>query len=160
MSGFLKIMPISHQQSFLLARNFYNAAWSTQRNPYLTLPSFTYDGLVKSISAITVSEFKVRPITVRGAFKTIDTANIETLSTSLIDLVVGDAKNTMYYRAERFPATTLPSQLCEYYIKLSDNSEYISEPFLFIGDCSQVVTIAGDFANVSPNNDFNEDFYK
>lgn len=158
MSGILKIMPISHQQSFLLARNFYNWSWATIRNPYQNLPSFVYNNIVKSIQALTVSEFKVRPITIKGAEKTIGTG-IETLSAALIQWDYGDNKNAFYYPADRLPDTDLTTGLHEYYIKLSDDSEYISEPFWFIGTCDPATT-AGDFSNATPNDDWNNDFWK
>lgn len=163
-STLLKILPIGFQQSFELALNHYNWSWTTKMQPATYLLPFVFNDVPKG--SLTVSEFKVRPITVKGNIKTVDTDGIETLNTGLIAWLRGDNKDTFYYRAKARVSLSLTTGLHEYYIKLSDDSEFISEPFLYIGDCEDSPSsTAGDFsisttAPAGTVDDWNEDFYK
>lgn len=151
----IKMMPISHQQSFLLSGNWTNPHWATQLNPYFELPPFTMDGILPL--AYTVSEFKVRPITIKGEYKTVGTP--ETLTASLVLWKRGDNSDTFYYLAAARQSLSITNGLHEMYVKLSNNAEYISEPFLYVTDCGSAAT-TGDYAKTSPNDDYNEDYYK
>ena len=126
----IKMMPILHQQAFVLARNFNNVWWACQRNPWTVLPPFSFDGILPL--SYTVSEFKVRPYTYKGAYKTLGTA--EALSTSLIEWVRGDNTDTFYYLAFKHQSLSITTGLHEMYVKLSNGAEYISEPFFYIND--------------------------
>jgi len=150
----IKMMPISHQQAFLLARVFYNWAWAVIHNPWMALPPMRMIGILPA--AITVSEWKVRAITIKGAIKTIDSS--ESLTISLIDWDRGDGSDAFYYPATTTLVTSISTGLHEYYVKLSNGDEYISEPFWF-NTCGSSGT-TGDFSNASPNDDFSNDFWK
>ena len=152
----IRMMPISHQQSFLLARNFYNWAWATKMNPWYYIPPMQYNGITP-VGVHTISEFKLRPIVIKGAYKTVGTP--ESLSTGLIVWDRGVNSDTFYAPAIARVSIALATGLCEYYVKLSDNSEYISEPF-FLFNCADVPAVVGDFSITSPNDDFNNDFWK
>ena len=152
----IKMMPISHQQSFLLARNFYNWAWPTKQNPWYTLPPMQYDGITP-VGIHTISEFKIRPIVIKGAYKTVGTT--ESFSTALIEWERGVNSDTFFYPAVVKVSISSETGLYEFYVKLSNNAEYISEPF-FLFNCADVPAVVGDYANATPNDDFNNDFWK
>ena len=149
----IKMMPISHQQAYALGRNAYNWAWAVMRNPWEELPPFTLDGITPL--SYTVSEWKLRPLTIRGAVKEVGTP--ESLTDSLLTWERGDNSDTLYYPATKSMSVDSECGLYEYYVKLSDDSEYISELFWFIPPRTAT---AGDFSNASPNDDWNNDFWK
>ena len=151
----IKMMPILHQQAFVLANNFNNVWWATQRNPWTALPPFQMDGILPV--KYTVSEFKVRPYTYKGAYKTVGTP--ESLTTSLILWARGDNSDTFYHLSNKAQSLSITTGLHEMYVKLSNNAEYVSEPFLYVTDCGTVGT-TGDYANTSPNDDYSNDYFK
>lgn len=153
----IMMMPISHQQAYVLARNFYNVHWATQRNPYEVLPPMFMDGILPA--SYTVSEFKVRPVTFAGATKTVGTA--EDISTSLILWTRGSNTDTFYYGGKARLTLSIETGLHELYVKLSNNAEYVSEPFYYITDsCLTNTGTTGDYAKTSPNDDYSEDYWK
>jgi len=162
MSSILKIMPISHQQSFLLARNHYNWAWPTTENPYQYYPPFVSPNIIGK--SLVVSEFKIRPITIKGTQKVVDSDGTETMNVGLIKWEVGDNRLMFYYRAKARISTSLETGLHEYYILLDNGKEYISEPFWLIVNCNPVSTV-GDYSDsttapAGTHDDWNQDWFK
>ncbi|MDT8303086.1 MAG: hypothetical protein RQ760_16525 [Sedimentisphaerales bacterium] len=153
----IMMMPISHQQAFLLSGNWYNVAWPAIRNPYDRLPPMFMDGILPQ--TYTISEFKVRPLTFSGVTKTVGTP--ETLATSLIQWTRGEQSDTFYYTGKARLSLSITQGYHELYVKLSNGDEYISEPFLYITDsCISNTPTVGDYAKTSPNDDYSEDYYK
>jgi len=150
----IKMMPISHQQAFLLGRNNYNWKWSAGH--WYALPPFYYDGITP-IGVYTVSEFKLRKITIKGATKTVD--NTEAISSALVLWARGTNSDTFYFPSKTRISITEDTGLCELYVKLSNDEEYISEPFWWV-NCGETPAVVGDYANASPNDDYNHDYWK
>jgi len=152
----IKMMPISHQQAYVLARNWYNWAWATQRNPWYVLPPMQQDNVTPT-DTLTVSEFTLRNISIKGDIKTVDST--EALTAGLIDWARGNNSDTFYWDAMTRVSISSDTGLKEYYVKLSDNSEYISEPF-WLFNCGDTPAIVGDYSNAAPDDDWNNDYWK
>lgn len=143
MNGFLKIMDVDSYQTYKLSGNYYNWAWGTVMNPCsdTRLYSFFYDQV--NPGSLTVSTFSLRDITLKGTEKTVNSTFA--LNTGLIEWDRGTYLDTFYFDAKaKIDLSDVEHGLKEYYIKLSDDSEYISEPFMYNGDCDEYVT-AGDY---------------
>ena len=144
MSGSVRILPIAYIQTWTKARNFHNWSWPTYYSPVANnaLLPFYYSE-VRPLTTLTVSNFQVRDIEIAGDTKTVGT--IKALSTGLLLWVRGSSADEFRYPAlARISMTGTVTGLKEYYIKLSDNQEFISEPWYYIGECDEVVA-AGDY---------------
>ena len=151
----ITMMPISHQNAFVLARNHNNWAWGTIQNPWILLPPMQMDG-ISPAGALTVSEFKVQRLVITGPNITVDGS--ESISTGVIEWARGSDSDTFYYRAIERQTISLNTGPFRYYVKLSDDSEYISEPFYFYncGAGEPPATGTGDYLVT----DYNDDYYK
>jgi hypothetical protein len=145
MSGFLKIYPIAEKQDW--QRNGYAANYciGCPKCPTtLGLPFF-----FKLNTGLTVSEFKIRPVTIlTESEKTNGTAI--SLTAGWITKVTGSFHDQFYYAANQ--TMSLTNGFWEYYIKMSNGAEYYSELFY--------VPVTGEMISATPdfNNDFNNDF--
>jgi len=98
--------------------------------------------------SVTVAEWKLRKLRIRGTDKTI--VKETDLSTGEVDKYSGTTYDRFYYTAQD-EQDTYNAGVYEYYLKDSDDNEWISEVFKY---CPGAVTeVDGDF-----NNDFNDDF--
>lgn len=148
----ITMMPISHQQAFKLARNHNNWAWATKMNPWYLLPPMQMDNVTPA-GVYTVAEFKLQRISVKGPNTTVEETEV---------LVHGDIKwargvnsDTFYYLAIERVTLSIATGLMQYYVKLSNDAEYISEPF-FLFNCGDVPAAAGDYSLT----DYSDDYYK
>jgi len=150
----ITMMPISHQNAFMLARNHNNWAWGTIQNPWLQLPPTQMDGITPK-GTLTVSQFKIQRIIITGPNITVQGS--EDISTGVIKWARGINSDTFYYKAIERQSISLSTGPFRYYVKLSDDSEYISEPF-YLYNCSteppQVEV--GDYDLT----DYNDDYFK
>lgn len=144
MNGLLRIIGLSDYQTYRQEGNYYNWAWGTVPNPCsdTRLYSFFKDGINPG-GALTVSTFTLRDITLKGGVKTVNSSFA--LNTGLINWDRGTYTDTFYFTATaKITLTDVDHGLKEFYIKLSDDSEYISEPFMYNGECDEYTTL-GDY---------------
>ena len=138
----LKIMPSGYDLAFKKQGNFDNYAYGLQMNPVAsdTLAPFFYDQI--NPLSLTVSTFQIQKLSFSGDTETVGA--VEALNTALIQWVRGTSLDTFWYPAEARISLTSLTGYYQYYIELSDASSFISEPFYFIGDCDEHVTV-GDY---------------
>lgn len=144
MNGFLRIYNADDKATYEKPKNFYNHSWDILYNPcpVNTLLPFWFDGI--AAGSVTVSEFKCREITLNSDGYTI--ANTYTLTTGDIAWDRGTLRDTFYYLGNIDQSTELTGAttgIYNYYIKLSDGSEWISEPFWYLA--SNQYSVTGDY---------------
>lgn len=119
-SGNLKIYPILDTQDFAKSGYWSNVDIGIKQCPTLKYLPF-YFGKAKGY---TVSEFKLRKLSFSGRTKTV--LSTISLSTSLVVKSAGTFFDTFSYYANTEQAATAEGYY-EFYIKMSDDTEYISE---------------------------------
>jgi hypothetical protein len=145
MSGFLKIYPLSEIQDWQRDGYFGNYRTGINKCPStLGLPFFFF-----CTAGLTVSEFKLRPVTSASLIEKQVGTDIS-CTASWITKQAGTLHDYFYYNANQ--TLSLTNGFWEYYIKMSDNSEYHSEMF-YVPVIGEMLTPTPDF-----NNDSNTDF--
>lgn len=145
MNGMLNIMSIDDDMAWQKAKNHYNWNFARFYNPCPTnkLLPFWYDKITHfTLSPLTVSEFKIRKINISADSYTVETN--WAINTNRITWNRG-LNDTFLYKAQiKETLTDATTGVYQFYIKLSDNNEYISEPFWLLFT-KQYSVAAGDF---------------
>jgi len=144
MNGFLRIYEYGDKATYEKPNNFYNYSYDILLNPCpvpFLLP-FWFDRI--PAGALTVSEFKVREVSIKS--NAITVLNTYTLTTGDISWERGTIMDTFYYLGDVDQSTELTGAttgIYQYYVKLSDNSEWVSEPFWYLA--ANQYTMTGDY---------------
>ena len=145
MNGFLRIYNIDDKATYEKPRNFYNWAFDMDMNPCPDprLLPFWFDN-IPATGGLTVSEFKLLEIDLN--YDGYTTLNTYALTASDVDWNRGSNFDTFLYLGDvdqSTPLTDAETGRYIYYIKLSDDSEYISEPFWYLA--ANQISSDGDY---------------
>lgn len=149
MNGILQIYKLPTLQDWQRDGFYGNKDFGIKHCPTIKLLPFFFD--VESITTLTVSTFTFQKVSQAST-------RAERLIADTVSLIGSDITVTASTFSNRFryPATREISQLSpgywQYYIKLSDDSEYISE-LICIPVAAEIIEVLPDF-----NNDFSDDF--
>jgi len=145
--SYLPILAIDDYQDWEKSGYYQNYNVGMLICPTLKLLPFYTPNKLKSVS--TVSTFSIKQVVISNGVKTV--VETTSLSTALLTKVSGVSYDNWYYQAT-INQTGLDEGIYEFYILLSDGTEYQSELFC-IPNANTFLSCAPDY-----NDDFSNDF--